>query len=103
MFDYVYRMYGQMMKLSQLGVAMDQKLIVDLDLFNLTGSYGPFIINYYKNEVSLTIPELVNLIEKIEHTFKPKGKSILLVESPGSKKGSKNMKRKATKFKGGSP
>lgn len=54
------------MKLSQLGVTIGEELSVDLVLSNLTCSHGPWVIKYYKNELSLTISELVNLLMDTE-------------------------------------
>lgn len=50
------------------------------------------------------MPEMIPLLKDIVHTFKKEGKSFLGVESPNSKKDSKNKKKKkATKPKEGVP
>ena len=54
------------------------------------------------NDKETTIPELINLLKTVEPTLVKEGKTVMLVNSSSSKKGSKNKnKRKITKKKGG--
>ena len=60
------------------------------------------MLNYKKNDKETTISELINLLKTIEPTLKKEGKTMMLVDFVGSKKSSKNMKkRKSTKAQGG--
>ena len=53
------------------------------------------------NDKETTIPELINLLKTVEPTLVKEGKTVMLVNSSSSKKGSKNKKnRKITKQKG---
>ena len=49
------------------------------------------------NDKETTIPELINLLKTVEPTLVKEGKTVMLVNSSSSKKGSKNKKRKITK------
>ena len=54
------------------------------------------------NDKETFIPELINLLKTVEPTLKNEGKTVMLVDSSGSKNSSKNKKkRKVTKKKGG--
>ena len=54
------------------------------------------------NDKETTIPELINLLKTVEPSLVKEGKTVMLVNSSSSKKGSKNKKkRKITKQKGG--
>ena len=49
------------------------------------------------NDKQTTIPELINMLKTIEPTLMKEGKTVMLVNSSSSKKGSKkNKKRKMT-------
>ena len=54
------------------------------------------------NDKETTILKLINLLKTVEPTLKKEGKILMLVDSFGSKKSSKNKKkRKVTKAQGG--
>lgn len=82
---------------------MDYELNLDMILSRLSNSCAPFVLNYYMNGKMHTIREIIMLLKGTEHTFKLEGKSVLFVESAGSKKGYKNKKRKVIEPKGGAP
>ena len=81
---------------------MDHELSMDLILACLPNSFEQFVLNYRMNDKETTIPELINLLKTIKPTLKKGGKTVMLMDSSGFKKDSKNnKKRKATKAKGG--
>ena len=60
------------------------------------------MLNYRINGKETAILEPINLLKTVEPTSKKEGKTVMLVDSSGSKKGFKNnKKRKATKANGG--
>ena len=60
------------------------------------------MLNYQMNNKETSILELINLLKTVEPTLKKEGKIVMVVDSFGSKKSSKNKKkRKITKQKGG--
>ena len=53
------------------------------------------------NDKETTIPKLIKLLKTVEPALKKEGKAVMLVDSFGSKKSSKNKKkRKFTKAQG---
>ena len=46
------------------------------------------------NKIETTIPKLINLLKIVEPPLKKEGKVVMVVESSGSKKSSKNKKNK---------
>ena len=81
---------------------MDNELIIDLILAGLLGSFSQFVLKYRMNDKETSMPKMVNLFKIIEPTLKKEGKTVMLVDSFGSKKSYKNKKkRKITKKKGG--
>ena len=68
----------------------------------LPDSFAQFVLNYMMNDKETSIPELINLLKTVEPTLIKEGKTVMLVNSYSSKKGSKNnKKRKISKQKGG--
>ena len=95
-------MNGYIVRLDQLGFGMDHELSIDLILASLPDNFALFMLNYRINDKETFIPQLINLLKTFEPTLKKEGKNVMLVDSFGSKKGSKNnKKRKITKQKGG--
>ena len=89
---------------NQLGFGMDNELSIDFILAGLLNSFAQFVLNYRMNDKETFIPELINLLKTVEPTLKKEGKAVLLMDSSGSKKSSKNKnKRNITKKKGGRP
>ena len=100
--QYALKMHGHIVRLDQLGFGMDNELSIDLILAGLPNSFAQFVLNYRMNDKETTILELINLLKTVEPTLIKEGKTVTLVNSPSSKKGSKNKnKRKITKKKGG--
>ena len=99
---YALKMHGYIVKSDQLGFGMDNELNIDLILVGLSDSFAQFVLNYRMNDKETTILELINLLKTVESTLMMEGKTVMLVNSSNSKKGSKNKKkRKITKQKGG--
>ena len=100
--QYALKMHGYIVRLDQLGFGMDNELSIDLILASLPDSFSQFVLNYRMNDKETTIPELINLLKTVEPTLMKEGKTVMLVNSSNSKKGSKNKKkRKITMQKGG--
>ena len=61
------------------------------------------MLNYHMQSKETSIPKLINLLKTVEPTLKNEAKTMVLVDSSVSKKGSKNKKKKkkAMKAKGG--
>ena len=60
------------------------------------------MLNYRINDKEINILELINLLKTVEPTFKKEGEAVMLVDSFGYKKSSKNNKqRKSTKAQRG--
>ena len=86
------------MRLAQLGFGMDHELSIDLILADLLDSLAQFVLNYRMNDKETFLSEPINLLKIVEPTLKKEGKAMMLVDSFGSKKSSKNKKkRKSTK------
>ena len=99
--QYALKMHGYIVRLDQLSFGMDNELSIDLILAGLPDSFAQFMLNYRMNDKKTTIPELINLLKTVEPTLMKEGKTVMLVNSSSSKKGSKNKKkRKFTKQKG---
>ena len=98
--QYALKMHGYIVRLDQLGFGMDNELSIDLILVGLPDIFAQFVLNYRMNDKETTIPELINLLKTVEPTLVKEGKTVMLVKSSSSKKGSKNKKkRKITKHK----
>ena len=96
--QYTLKINGFIVMLDQLGFGMDNELSIDLIPIGLPDSFTQFVPNYRMNDKETSILELINLLKTIEPTLKKEGKVVLLVDSSGSKKSSKNKKkRKITK------
>ena len=81
---------------------MDNELSIDLILAGFPDRFAQFVLNYKMNDKETSIHEMINLLKSVESTLKKEGKIVMLVDSFGSKKISKNKKnRKITKQKGG--
>ena len=99
--QYALKMNGYIVRLDQLGFSMGNELNIELILVGLPDSFAYFLLNYGMNDKETSIP-LINLLKTIESTLKKESKIMMLVDSFGSKKSSKNKKnRKITKQKGG--
>ena len=96
--QYALKMHGYIVRLDQLGFGMDNELSIDLILAGLLDSFAKFVLNYRMNDKETTILELINLLKTVEPTLMKEDKTVMLVNSSSSKKGSKNKKkRKITK------
>ncbi|KAJ8771297.1 hypothetical protein K2173_026474 [Erythroxylum novogranatense] len=61
--QYALKMNGYIERLAVLGFVMDYELSVDLILVGLSDSYSQLVLNYRMNQISTTIPELINLLK----------------------------------------
>ena len=70
---------------------------------SLTDNFAQFVLSYQIQSKETSIKELINLVKTVKPTLKNKAKSVMLVDSSISKKGSKNnnRKKKPMKAKGG--
>ena len=94
-------MHGYIVRLDQLGFGMDNELSIDLILAYLPDNFAQFVLNYKMNDKETTIIELINLLKTVEPALMKEGKTVMLVNSSISKKGSRNeKKRKITKQNG---
>ena len=91
-------MNGYIVRLDQLGFGMDHELSIDLIMVGLPDSFSQFVLNYRMNDKETSIPKLINLFKTIELTLKKEGKTVMLVDSSGSKN---KKKRSITKHKRG--
>ena len=71
---------------------MDFEWSVHLILASFPDSFAQFVLNYKMNNIVSTIPELINLLEIIESSLRKEKKHVVLMDSFGSKKSSKNKK-----------
>ena len=92
--QYALKMHGYIVRLDQLGFGMDNELSIDLILAGLLDSFAQFVLNYRMNDKETTIPEMINLLKIVEPTLVKEGKTVMLVNSSSSKKGSKNKKKR---------
>ena len=77
---------------------INHELSIDLILAGLPYSFAQFVLNYRMNDKATSIHGLINLLKIVKPTLKKEGKVVMLVDSYGSKKSSKNkIKRKITK------
>ena len=71
---------------------------MNLILAGLPNNFAQSVLNYRMNDKETTIHEHINLLKTVEPTLMKEGKTVMLVNSSSSKKGSKNKKkRKFTK------
>ena len=91
--QYALKMNGYIVRLEQLGFCMDNELCIDLILDGLPDSFAQFVLNYRMNDKESSILELINQLKTVEPTLKNEGKTVMLVNSSSSKKGSKNKKK----------
>ena len=75
---------------------MDPELSIDLILTSLSDSFAHFLLNNRMNNITSTIPKLINMLKTVEPSIKNEGKSMMLVDYSCSKK-----EKKSTKAKGG--
>ena len=100
--QYALKMHGYIVRLDQLGFGMDNELSIDLILAGLPDNFAQFVLNNRMDDKETTIPELINLLTTVEPTLMKEGKTVMLVNSFSSRKGSKNKRKiKITKKKGG--
>ena len=88
--QYALKMHRYIVRLDQLGFGMDNELSIDLILVGLLDSFALFVLNYRMNDKKTSIPELINLLKTVELTLIKEGKTVMLLNSFSSKKGSKN-------------
>ena len=74
------KMNGYIEQLANLGVLMDHELNINLILQSLPDSYASLVLNYQMNKISTTIPELINILKKVEEAVKKEiSKAIMVV------------------------
>ena len=97
------KMNGYIERLGALGFVMDHELSVDLILQSLPDSYAQFVLNYQMNNLSSTIPELINMLKTAEDSIKKNHKAVMLVHSskPSKKKGKNKKSKQPVKAQGG--
>ena len=78
------KMNGYIEQLANLGVLMDHELRIALILQSLPDSYASFVLNYQMNKISITIPELINMLKKAEDAVKKKSSRAVMVVSSSS-------------------
>ncbi|KAJ8754757.1 hypothetical protein K2173_012146 [Erythroxylum novogranatense] len=76
--QYALKMHGYIERLAVLGFVMDYELSRDLILVGLSDGYSQFVINYQMNQISTTIPELINLLKTAEQAIKKDSKQVLM-------------------------
>ena len=96
--QYALKMNGYIVRLDQLGFGMDSELSIHLILAGLPDNFAQFVLNYRMNDKESSILEQTNLLKTIEPTLKKEGKTVMLMNSFGSRN---KKKRKITKQKGG--
>ena len=96
--QYALKMNGYIVRLDQLGFGMDSELSIHLILAGLPDNFAQFVLNYRMNDKESSILEQTNLLTTIEPTLKKEGKTVMLMNSFGSRN---KKKRKITKQKGG--
>ena len=92
--QYALKMLGYIERLGQLGFTKDHELSIDLTLTGLSYSFAYFVLNYRMNNIESSIPKLINMLKTIEPTLNNEGKIVMLMDTFGSKKSSKNEKKK---------
>ncbi len=95
--QHALKMNGYIERLAALGFTMDHELSIDLILQSLPDSYSQFIMNYQMNQISSTIPELINLLKTAEPSIKKDKQTVMLVDSSKKKSSSKKIKPIAAK------
>ncbi|KAJ8754887.1 hypothetical protein K2173_015399 [Erythroxylum novogranatense] len=100
--QYALKMNGYIERLAVLGFVMDYELSVDLILVGLSDNYSQFGLNDRMNQISTTIPELINLLKTAEQSIKKDSKSVLVVDSSSSGSKKKKLKKKMSKKPKGS-
>ncbi|KAJ8753578.1 hypothetical protein K2173_022819 [Erythroxylum novogranatense] len=98
--QYALKMNGYIERLVVLGFVMDYELSVHLILVGFSDSYSQFVLNYRMNQISTTIPELINLLKTAEQAIKKDSKQVLLVDSSSGSKKKKLKKKRSKKPKG---
>ena len=86
-------MYEYIERLNQLVYWTDFELSIDLILASLPNSFAQFMLDCRMNNIMSTILELINLLETAESSLRKDKKYVMLMDSSGSKKSSKNKKR----------
>ena len=94
--QHALKMNGYIESLGHLGYVMDHEFSINLILASLSHSFAHFALNYRTNNITSTIPELIDMLKTIEPSIK-EGKSSMLVDSMSYK----NKNKKFTKPKGG--
>ncbi|KAJ8761673.1 hypothetical protein K2173_004449 [Erythroxylum novogranatense] len=100
--QYALKMNGYIERLTVLGFVMDYELSVELILVGFSDSYSQFVLNYRMNQISMTIPELINLLKTAEQSIKKDSKPVLVVDSSSSGSKKKKLKKKRSKKSKGS-
>ena len=72
---------------------MNHELSIDLIMFGLSDSFAQFVLNY-RMKIESSILELINMLKAIKPSLKKEGKAMMLMDTSGSKKSSKNKKKK---------
>ena len=83
----------------QVEFPISQELATDLILQSLPDSYSQFILNYNMNEISKSLPDLLNMLRTAEQSVnKGKGKTIMMVNRGKGKQVARNPKGKIKVF-----
>ena len=67
---HVLKMVDLIIRLGQLGFAMDIELSQDLILQSLPDFFSQFVINYLMNKLNSSLPKLLNILKTAESHFK---------------------------------
>ena len=90
--QHAFKMNGHIERLGHLGFVIDHELSIDLIMNNLPDSFSHFVLNYRMNNITSTIPKIINMLKTVEPSIKKEGKSMMLVDSSSSNKSSKKNK-----------
>ena len=89
-------MIGYAEHLGQLGLPLEQELVVALVLQSLPESFNSFVQNFLVNDMDKTLPQIATMLRTAEKNMKRKGKAILIVNNGKFKR----HQKKPNKFKG---
>ncbi|KAK8640285.1 hypothetical protein V6N13_008044 [Hibiscus sabdariffa] len=67
---HVIKMMGYIQTLEKLAFSLKDELTTDLILQSLTDSFKPFVMNFNMNEISKTLPQLLDMLRTAEGDMK---------------------------------
>ena len=90
--EHVLGMYGQYIRLNQVGVNLPDKIVIDRVLQSPSPSYWNFVMNYSMQGMTKTIPKLFMMLKSTKVEIKKEHQVLMINKTTSLKKRAKGKK-----------